>query len=242
VSNISSCEVRGREFCKTGVEIVGLRGVFLGRSLTFDESEMAAAELAGMPINVQNSALGFVERLKAGEPEAFDMLVSKYSGDIFGLAFRLTQNRDDANDVTQETFLSAVRGIESFRGDAELKTWLFRIAVNHARNRFRWWKRRRLDRTISIEAPFGEGEVAEIDRIADRGAGPELDAIGQERRTAVFRELGDLPHAYREAVVLCDVEGYSYDEIAEILGIGIGTVKSRIARGRGVLRERLRDF
>lgn len=214
----------------------------MGRSLTFDESERAAAELAGMPVNVQNSALGFVERLKAGEPEAFEMLVSKFAGDIFGLAFRLTQSREEANDITQETFLSAVRSIGSFRGDAELKTWLFRITVNHTRNRFRWWKRRMRDRTVSLDEPFGEGDSLQIDRISDSGSDPETKAIERERQIALFRELGRLPHTYREAVVLCDVEGYSYGEIAEILGVGIGTVKSRIARGRGVLKDRLRDF
>jgi RNA polymerase sigma-70 factor (ECF subfamily) len=216
--------------------------VFLGRSLTFDESEGAAAKSAALSVNVQNTALGFVERLKAGEPEAFDQMVTKFAGDIFGLAFRLTQNREEANDITQETFLSAVRGIGSFRGDAELKTWLFRIAVNHARNRFRWWKRRKLDRTVSLDEPIGESESAEIDRIASDSPDPERDAIRRERQAAVYRELANLPHAYREAVVLCDIEGYQYDEIAEILDVGIGTVKSRIARGRGVLRERLRDF
>ena len=214
----------------------------MGRSLTFDESERAAADLAVMPVSVQNSALGFVERLKAGDQDAFDLLVSKFAGDIFGLAYRLTQNREEADDITQETFLSAVRAIANFRGDAELKTWLFRITVNHARNRFRWWKRRRLDRTISIDAQFGESETAGIDRIADSGKDPEQTALEIERKSAVFRELGNLPHVYREVVVLCDVEGYSYDEIALIVGVGIGTVKSRIARGRGVLRERLKDF
>jgi RNA polymerase sigma-70 factor, ECF subfamily len=216
--------------------------VFLGRSLTFDESERAAAELAGMPVNVQNSALGFVERLKAGEHDAFDLLVEKFAGDIFGLAFRLTQSREDAHDITQETFMSAVRGIGNFRGDAELKTWLFRITVNHARNRFRWWKRRMFDRTVSLDAALGDSEGVQADRIADTGRDPERIAAERERQSALFRELANLPHTYRESVVLCDVEGYSYSEIAEMLNVGIGTVKSRIARGRGLLKERLRDY
>jgi RNA polymerase sigma-70 factor (ECF subfamily) len=216
--------------------------VFLGRSLTFDESERAAAELAGLPVNVQNSSLSFVERLKAGESEAFDQLVSKFANDVFGLAYRLTQNREEANDITQETFLSAVRGIATFRGDAELKTWLFRITVNHARNRFRWWKRRMVDKTLSLDADYGEGDTARIDHVADNGPDPESIVLERERRSAIFRELGNLGHVYREAVVLCDIEGYSYLEIAEMLGVGIGTVKSRIARGRSVLKDRLKDF
>ena len=216
--------------------------MFLGRSITFDESERASANLAGLPVAVQNSGLGFVEKLKAGDPEAFDQLVSRYASDVFALAYRLTHDREDSNDIVQETFLSAVNGISGFRGDAELKTWLFRITVNHARNRFRWWKRRRRDRTVSLDDTVGDGSVTEYDRIADDGIGPEGEVLGREREAAVFRELANLPHAFREAVVLCDVEGYSYDEISTILGVGIGTVKSRIARGRGVLRERLKDF
>lgn len=216
--------------------------MFLGRSITFDESERASAELAEIPVAVQNSGLSFIEKLKAGDADAFDHLVTRYASDIFALAYRLTHDREDANDIVQETFLSAVNGINGFRGDAELKTWLFRITVNHARNRFRWWKRRRRDRTVSLDDTVGEGSVTEYDRIADEKVGPEGEMLGREREAAVFRELAHLPHAFREAVVLCDVEGYSYDEISIILGVGIGTVKSRIARGRGVLRERLKDF
>ena len=99
-----------------------------------------------------------------------------------------------------------------------------------------------IDRTVSLDAAFGDGEMTQIERVADNGPNPESVALERERRSAVFRELGNLAHVYREAVVLCDVEGYSYAEIAEMLGIGIGTVKSRIARGRSVLKERLRDF
>lgn len=198
--------------------------------------------MADMAVAVQNSALGLVERLKAKEADAFDQLVTRFGPDIFALAFRLTHDREDANDIVQETFLSAINGIGGFRGDAELKTWLFRITVNHARNRFRWWKRRRRDRTVSLDDPISDGTATEVDRIADGHIGPEDAALKREREAAVLRELANLPHAFREAVVLCDIEGYRYDEISDILGVGIGTVKSRIARGRGILRERLRDL
>ena len=216
--------------------------MFLGRSITFDDREATAADLAGMPITVQNSSLGLVERLKSGDADAFDQFVTKFASDVFALAFRLTHDREDANDIVQETFLSAVNGIASFRGDAELKTWLFRITLNHARNRFRWWKRRRRDRTISLDDAFGDGHLTEFDRIPDEHRDPETEMLIRERQAAIFRELANLPHSFREAVILCDVEGFSYDEIAGMLDIGIGTVKSRIARGRGALRERLRDF
>jgi RNA polymerase sigma-70 factor, ECF subfamily len=216
--------------------------VFLGKTITFDEGEAASAVAADMSITVQNSGLSFIEKLKAGDHDAFEFFVNKYSGDVFGLAYRLTEDHEDANDITQETFLSAVRGIGSFRGDAELKTWLFRIAINHSRNRFRWWKRRKYNRTVSLDAPIGESGSTEIDLIKDTRDDPEQNTLTREREQAILCELGKLPLAFREAVVLCDIEGYSYEEVSLILGVGIGTVKSRIARGRGTLRERLKGF
>jgi RNA polymerase sigma-70 factor, ECF subfamily len=219
----------------------GIRGVFLGKSITFDERESAAV-LADISINVQNSSSAFVEKLRSGDADAFDQLVTKYTSDVFAVAFRLTEDRDEANDITQETFLSAVRGIAGFRGDSELKTWLVRIAINHSRNRFRWFKRRKRDRTISLESPVGEGPTTEIDLIRDSREDPEQATLTREREAAITRELKGLPVAFREAVVLCDIEGYSYEEVSNILGVGLGTVKSRIARGRSILRHRLRDF
>lgn len=216
--------------------------MFLGKSITFDESDAAAAVLADISINVQNSSSAFVEKLRSGDADAFDQLVVRYTPDVFAVAFRLTEDREEANDITQETFLSAVRGIAGFRGDSEVKTWLIRIAINHSRNRFRWFKRRKRDRTISLESPIGEGRATEIDLIPDNGEDPEQATLCREREAAIARELRALPVAFREAVILCDVEGYSYEEVSSILGVGLGTVKSRIARGRSILRNRLRDF
>jgi RNA polymerase sigma-70 factor (ECF subfamily) len=216
--------------------------VFLGKSITFDESDAATAVLADISIRLQNSSSGFVEKLKAGDAEAFDQLIVKYTPDVFAVAFRLTEDREEANDITQETFLSAVRGIGSFRGDSELKTWLIRIAINHSRNRFRWFKRRRQDRTISLESPVGDGGGSELDLIRDHREDPEQATLGREREAAIVRELRALPVSFREAVILCDVEGYTYEEVSRILEVGLGTVKSRIARGRSILRKRLQDF
>lgn len=215
--------------------------MFLGKSITFDDGEIAGAALADS-FAVQAAGPSFVDRLKAGDADAFDVMVSRYAADIYALLFRMTEDAEEAQDLTQETFMSAVKNIDKFRGDAELKTWLFRIAINHSRNRFRWWKRRRRESTFSIDEPLNESGSTGADLLPDRGEGPENAAIRSERERAIRRELMKLPDAFREAVVLCDIEGHSYEDVSEILGIGIGTVKSRIARGRGLLRKRLCDF
>jgi RNA polymerase sigma-70 factor (ECF subfamily) len=132
--------------------------------------------------------------------------------------------------------------MKSFRGDSELKTWLFRIAINESRNRFRWWKRRRRHVTISIDATIGDSETNLSDTLTDRSISPEDQALSREREYALQAALLELPEVYRETIVLCDVEGLSYEETAKTLGIGIGTVKSRISRGREELREKLSGF
>src|SRR5437773_5041482 len=100
----------------------------------------------------------FIERLKQGEAAAFELLVAERSGEIYGLLYRLTENAEEARDLTQETFLRAFQSIGRFRGEADLRTWIYRIAINQARNRWRWWRRRRRDATVSLDAPVGEQE------------------------------------------------------------------------------------
>jgi len=182
----------------------------------------------------------FLERLKRGEAAAFEQLVADRTPDIYGLLFRLTSDAEEARDLTQETFLRAYQAIAKFRGDADLKTWLYRIALNQARNRWRWWRRRRRDTTLSLDAPLGETDQTIANRLEDtRAADPEQEALAHERENQLREALKNLRCAYREAVVLRDVEGLSYEEIAETLQINIGTVKSRLARGRLELRRKL---
>ena len=94
----------------------------------------------------------FIERLKRSDPAAFETLVNERSGEIYGLLYRLTENREEARDLTQETFLRAFQSIGQFRGESDLRTWIYRIAINQARNRWRWWRRRHRDATVSIDA------------------------------------------------------------------------------------------
>lgn len=217
--------------------------MFFSRSIAFDdEDQIVAGGAAGISAALPNAEVRFIERLKSGESEAFDTLIGLYSSDIYGLLLRLTESAEEASDLTQETFLSALTSIKGFRGDAGLRTWLYRIAINHSRNRFRWWKRRRRDVTVSIDAEIGGGEMKIHETLSDGGRSPEETAISNERENALLNALNDLPEIFREAVVLCDIEGLSYDEISATLGVNIGTVKSRIARGREELRRKLKDF
>jgi RNA polymerase sigma-70 factor, ECF subfamily len=182
----------------------------------------------------------FIERLKRGDAAAFDLLVAERSGEIYGLLYRLTENAEDARDLTQETFLRAFQKIEHFRGDADLRTWIYRIAINQARNRWRWWRRRRRDVTVSLDAPTGPfGQPLNATLRAEQTSDPEQNALAREREQALKAALKTLGRAYRETVVLRDIEGFSYEEIAVTLEINVGTVKSRLSRGREELRRKL---
>ena len=211
--------------------------------MTFGEEEFGEAALAAGQTSVRSAIeIEFIERLKIGDAAAFDTLVLRYSADIYAVLFRLTQDAEEAADLTQETFLSALKAIGKFRGEADLKTWLTRIAINESRNRFRWWKRRFREKTVSLDAPVGEAETPLGETVSSHFASPEDAVLQRERETALTKALNGLPEIFREAIVLCDIEGLSYEEIASALEINIGTVKSRIARGREELRRKLNDI
>jgi RNA polymerase sigma-70 factor (ECF subfamily) len=214
-----------------------------GKSITFDEEDIGKVAVAAeLPSAYRIAESDFVDRLRNGDAEAFDTLITRYSGDIYSLLCRMTQDPDEARDLTQETFLSALKALRSFRGEAELKTWLFRIALNHSRNRFRWWKRRKRSETTSLDKPIGDGSSTLGDLLAGDGETPEETVLRRERQRQLVKALNTLPDPFREAIVLCDIEGLSYDEIARAVNINVGTVKSRISRGRELLRKRLSDF
>jgi RNA polymerase sigma-70 factor, ECF subfamily len=181
----------------------------------------------------------FIERLQAGEAAAFERLVQERSGDVYALLYRLTEDREEARDLTQETFLRVFQSIDRFRGDADLKTWIYRIALNQARNRWRWWRRRRRDATISLDAGSDRDEQPFSARLRDTGIDPEQETLMREREMALRRALRALGRTYREVVILRDVEGLSYEEISAALEISIGTVKSRLSRGRQELRRKM---
>ena len=153
----------------------------------------------------------------------------------------LTDNVEEARDLTQETFLRAFQSIGHFRGESDLRTWIYRIAINQARNRWRWWRRRRRETTVSIDAPeIGGGRLGLVATLKSNAVrDPEQDALLSERERALKKALSSLKLVYREAVILRDIEGFAYEEIAAALSISVGTVKSRLARGRQELRRKL---
>ncbi len=217
--------------------------MFFGKSMIFGEEEFSEVALATRHTSVRSSVeTEFIEKLKTGDSSAFDQLVVRYSGDIYAVLFRLTQDAEEAADLTQETFLSALKAIKKFRGEADLKTWLVRIAINESRNRFRWWTRRRREKTFSLDAPIGENQTPFSETVSSNSANPEETILQRERENSLTKALSDLPEIFREAVVLCDIEGLSYEEIALALQVNIGTIKSRIARGREELRRKLNGF
>ena len=214
--------------------------MFFSKSMTIDDEELGNVTLAARTgVAFSSAETEFIEQLKSGDAEAFNTLANRYASDIYGLLYRLTQDAEETSDLTQETFLSALKAIKKFRGEADLKTWLFRIAINESRNRFRWWKRRRRDQTISFDVTIGESETPLSATFSSNSLNPEENTLRREREIILRDALNDLPEIFREAVVLCDIEGLSYDEIAQTLEVNIGTIKSRIARGRDELRKKL---
>jgi RNA polymerase sigma-70 factor (ECF subfamily) len=180
----------------------------------------------------------FVLRLKANEDAAYDELVRTYNASIFHVAFRMLGDTAEASDVVQEIFIKVFRNIGGFKGESALKTWIFRIAFSEILNRLRWWKSRHRSSTVSLDVePNGQEHY-----VADSGPTPEEILESKEREFAIQQALGKLSSDHRSIIILRDIEGFSYSEIAEVLGVSIGTVKSRLARGREDLKRSLMRY
>ena len=175
-----------------------------------------------------------VHELQAGSETAFDWLVTHYHAPVYNLILGMLGDTSDAADGTQEVFLKAFRGIRKFRQGSSLKTWLYRIAIREALNQKRWFKRH-LQRNVSIDAEPEEGQMRF--EIPDNGGTPFDQLAAHEIQDAVEGALQKVPEAFRSAVILRDLEGLSYEEVAEVLECSVGTVKSRILRGRRSLKD-----
>jgi RNA polymerase sigma-70 factor (ECF subfamily) len=177
-----------------------------------------------------------VTALCQGHEDAYEVLIQRYQQPVYNLVCRLLNDPADACDIVQEVFLKVFRNIGSFRGKSSLKTWIYRIAVNEAYNHRRWFSRhQRQEVALSAE----EGTANYADTLADPGRTPFDQAADRETRALVEAALAKLNSKFRAAVVLRDIEDLSYEEIAAVLDISLGTVKSRILRGREALRKTL---
>ena len=181
--------------------------------------------------------VAFVDRLQVGSDEAFETLIHLYQAPIYNVAYRILGDASEASDAVQETFMKIFRGIKTFRGESGLKTWIYRIAISESLNRQRWWKRWRRHAPISIDDTTPNG--ARLVEITDSGPTPESACARREMEREVQRALNGLSFEHRVAVVLRDIEGLSYEEIAETLGLSLGTVKSRLWRARSEMKTKL---
>ena len=180
-------------------------------------------------LSVPSEEAGIVSELKAGSEEAFTWLIAKYHQPIYSLIARTIPDPADAADLTQDVFIKIYRGISGFNGESSLRTWIYRIALREASNQRRWWGRHKRQE-VTIETEFGETNDGQPlclkDTLVDAHESP----------------LRQIPEPFHAVVVLRDIEGFSYEEVAEILGVNLGTVKSRLMRGRAHLKARLAGF
>jgi RNA polymerase sigma-70 factor (ECF subfamily) len=180
-----------------------------------------------------------IRRCQAGETAAFDALVLVHQQQVFAVALRMLGEYHEATEVAQEAFVRAYRSIGSFRSEAKFSTWLFTIVTNLCRNRRRWWARRRRVIAASLDEPMTGEEGSLAHEVADPTPGPAANAQQAELSRCLTDALGVLDEDSRAVVVLCDVQGFSYEEAAQVLRVRLGTVKSRLSRARLKLRAML---
>jgi len=179
-----------------------------------------------------------VQRCAAGDEEACVELVNEHQRMVYQLGLHLLGDRDEALDLSQEVFLRVFRTIGRFRGQSALRTWIYRIVINQARNRQRWWKRRHRSEQVSLDEhleQFGDVSAPVENATPDRVFGQK------ELASRIWQALERLPFEQRTAIILREIDGLRYDEIAFSLGVAVGTVKSRLTRAREALRAQLKE-
>ena len=195
-------------------------------------------------IDVRAEESAIVAELKAGSEDAYAWLIAEFHQPIYSLVYRMVTDPADAADTTQEVFVKVFRGMKHFHSECTLKTWIYRIALHEASNCRRWWFRHKA-RETPME-PFGmangNGVCGLRDSLVDGSASPFDCVVHEEVRARVEQELRQVPEPYRTTVILRDLEEMSYEEIAEVMQVTLGTVKSRLTRGRDALRQRLAAY
>jgi RNA polymerase sigma-70 factor (ECF subfamily) len=189
---------------------------------------------------LQSDEAALVAELQAGSEEAFAWLIARYHQPIYSLLARTVQNRADAADLAQEVFVKVFRGVSSFHGESSLRTWIYRIALREASNQRRWWMRHK-QQEVPIEQEIYEGDSSSApirlkEMLVDPSESPFDTALHAETRARVEAALAQVPEPYRTTLILRDIEGFVYEEVAEMQGVNLGTVKSRLVRGRAFLK------
>jgi RNA polymerase sigma-70 factor, ECF subfamily len=201
------------------------------------QADLTMGNIAGA-LALQPDEAALVAELRTGSEEAFAWLIAHYHQPIYSLLARTVRNQADAADLTQDVFVKVYRGIGGFHGESSLRTWIYRIALREASNQRRWWMRHQQNE-IPIEQEMGEGEngrpVLLKDTLVDASESPYDAALHKENRAIVERALRQVPEPFRTTIVLRDIEGFSYEEVAAMQGVNLGTVKSRLVRGRACL-------
>lgn len=193
-------------------------------------------------ITLQSDESALIEELRAGSEDAFSWLIARFHQPIYSLLARTVYDQADAADLTQEVFVKVFRGIGSFHGESSLRTWIYRIALREASNQRRWWMRHK-QQEIPIEQEMMEGNsgtsVQLKDMLVDSRESPFDMAVHAENRARVEAALSQVPEPFRTTLILRDIEGFVYEEVAEMQGVNLGTVKSRLVRGRACLKAML---
>ncbi len=205
------------------------------------QADLTMGNLASA-LTLQSDEAALIAELRAGSEEAFAWLIARYHQPIFSLLARTVQDRSDAADLTQEVFVKVFRGVGSFQGQSTLRTWIYRIALREASNQRRWWSRHK-QQEVPIEQEITEGEsscpVYLKEMLIDPSQSPFEIAVHQETRARVEAALAQVPEPFRTTLILRDIEGFVYEEVAEMQGVNLGTVKSRLVRGRACLKSLL---
>ncbi|HVU46012.1 MAG TPA: sigma-70 family RNA polymerase sigma factor [Terracidiphilus sp.] len=205
------------------------------------QADLTMGNLASA-LTLQSDEAALLEELRSGSEEAFAWLIARYHQPIYSLLARTVRDRGDAADLTQEVFVKVFRGLSSFHGESTLRTWIYRIALREASNQHRWWMRHK-QQEIPIEQEITDSEsgnpVLLKDMLVDPAESPYEAAVHKENRERVERALSQVPEPYRTTLILRDIEGFVYEEVAEMQGVNLGTVKSRLVRGRACLKTLL---
>jgi RNA polymerase sigma-70 factor (ECF subfamily) len=205
------------------------------------QADLTMGNLASA-LALQSDETALIAELRAGSEEAFAWLIARYHQPIFSLLARTVQDRGDAADLTQEVFVKVFRGVGSFHGESSLRTWIYRIALREASNQRRWWARHK-QQEVPIDQEMAEGDstcsVRLKEMLVDRSESPYDAAVHEENRARVEAALAKVPEPFRTTLILRDIEGFVYEEVAEMQGVNLGTVKSRLVRGRACLKALL---